>query len=282
MRRLTVQQILKNGISLNYAELNEGALSTLIFLHGNSHSHKSFKKQASSPLLKDFRLIFLDLPGHGDSGTLDEYSVLAIAEMVSEFIKIKKLENFALVGHSLGGHIAIHSLQFTNPMGLFISGTPPLQKPFDPSAFMPNANAAALFQASSTSADIENLMNELNYTGEEKIQAVKDYLKTDSVFRGTIFNSIPTGNYLDEVELLKNYKGELHILIPTRDTLINNKYITDALAGKKSGIEFSFIEAGHNPHEELSETFNSTLYGFSQLTFNSQRTTAEREPVITA
>ncbi|RLA00888.1 MAG: alpha/beta hydrolase, partial [Gammaproteobacteria bacterium] len=39
----------------------------LLFIHGNSSSKSVFSKQLSSDLAKKYRLIALDLPGHGDS-----------------------------------------------------------------------------------------------------------------------------------------------------------------------------------------------------------------------
>jgi pimeloyl-ACP methyl ester carboxylesterase len=258
---------LSNGFSFNYDDLNANCDQTLLFLHGNSHSHKIFTEQANSQALKDYRCIFLDLPGHGDSDPLKEYHGPLISELVSEFIQVTKLANYALIGHSFGGHIAAHCLKFILPKGLFIWGTPPFNKPFDPSSFLPNMNSMVLFQANSTSDEIDGLMNDFNYTGTVKNQAIQDYLKADAAFRATIFNSIPADNYFNEVQLLLDYKGKLHILLPTNETIISGQYIKNVLADKKSGIEFQEITSGHSPQIECPEKFNAILLDFCQVVF---------------
>ena len=265
-------EIGKDSGSINYIEYNKSAKETLLFIHGNSSSHKSFIKQANSSLLKKFRLIFLDLPGHGNSALLDKYTLPLMADEVVRFIKKIDLRNYIIVGHSLGGHVAIHSLKNNNPLGLFIFATPPLQKPFDPTSFLPNEITSILFQEDSTNEQIENLGDCFNFNENEKKQLEIDYKKTDPFFRTTILNSVGTSDYDSEIELLNMYTmytGKLHILVSSKDSMTNNKYIYDALKTKNINIEFSFLEAGHVPHIESSKEFNSKLADFCQFAFST-------------
>jgi pimeloyl-ACP methyl ester carboxylesterase len=54
------------------------------------------------------RLITLDLPGHGLTGTWarDEYTIEAYTDFIEVLVDTLKLERFALVGHSMGGAVA--------------------------------------------------------------------------------------------------------------------------------------------------------------------------------
>jgi pimeloyl-ACP methyl ester carboxylesterase len=70
------------------------------------------------------RLISLDLPGHGLTGTWprDEYTVEAYADFIEVLVDTLKLERFVLVGHSMGGAVA-WSFAATRPdrvMGLVL------------------------------------------------------------------------------------------------------------------------------------------------------------------
>ncbi len=92
------------NLEMAYAEVNSDKKDTILFIHGNSNSHNIFKNQLGSPLLSDYRMIAVDLPGHGESSKCyddDCYTIPWYSKM------IMKLTNLSVVGHSLGGHVAI-------------------------------------------------------------------------------------------------------------------------------------------------------------------------------
>ena len=85
-----------------YESVGKG--SPLVFIHGSMSSHASWDFQ--KPLSKKYRLILLDLPGHGKSDPLNEdISVDLFADCVSEFIKGLGVAKMIAVGHSLGGAV---------------------------------------------------------------------------------------------------------------------------------------------------------------------------------
>jgi pimeloyl-ACP methyl ester carboxylesterase len=258
------------GLKINYLEKNEHASETLLFLHGNSHSHKTFHHQNSEPKLSDYRLIFLDLPGHGDSAYSENYSLTFLGEVISEFTKKLKLQNLIIIGHSLGGHIAINAAPEAQPKGLLLFGAPPIQKPFDPSSFLPNANAIALMQTDSAISEIEALCDELRYTGNDKSQAIADYHKTDKNFRLKVFHSVATNTHQDEVLILNSYKGETMFLLATEDDLISNDYILNKSNLPIDSLMIKYVLAGHSPQIESSELFNSHLADFAEKVFEKQ------------
>lgn len=97
--------------SLNIAYLEEGkGDQTLLFIHGLGSYHKAWLKNINV-LKKDYRCIALDLPGYGDSSNGNHpYDMLFFAKTVREFIELLELQNVVLVGHSMGGQIAIHTV----------------------------------------------------------------------------------------------------------------------------------------------------------------------------
>jgi len=76
-------------------------------------------------------LLAFDLPGHGDSqvaSDLSDYAILSMSKRVAEFIDQKQLKDVVVVAHSLGGHLAIHALRFTNQVkGIMLIGASPLE-----------------------------------------------------------------------------------------------------------------------------------------------------------
>lgn len=258
------------GQKLHYTESNESQERTLLFIHGNSHSLRSFAAQMESPQLKDFRLICVDLPGHGDSSKDTNYNLKSFGIIISEFIKTLNLKNIILVGHSLGGHVAINVLKNVNPDALFLFGTPPLKKPVDFSAFIPNPKAVAIGQASPSAEELNSLMDEMKYTGDQKRIGIEDFNKTDPHFRLSILNDVIANIHEDEKNLINSFYGDVMFLLASKDSLINNEYIRREFSGELTNTQIKEIEAGHSPHVEMSVVFNQELSNFANDVFKKK------------
>ena len=92
------------GAELAYDEVGEG--KTIVFVHGACENATFWNHQK---ILSDrFRIVTVDLPGHGKSSpTSGEIELRAYSDMVSEFLEKKCPEKAVLVGHSMGGAIAL-------------------------------------------------------------------------------------------------------------------------------------------------------------------------------
>lgn len=101
--------------SLELAYFDEGAgPQTLIMIHGLGSYAPAWKPVIES-LKGQYRCIALDLPGYGKSSTGDfAYSMPFFAETVAAFIQELNIENPIIVGHSMGGQIAL-SLALAQP-----------------------------------------------------------------------------------------------------------------------------------------------------------------------
>ncbi|AUN98312.1 alpha/beta hydrolase [Bacteriovorax stolpii] len=258
------------GQSIHYVEKNESQERTLLFIHGNSHSLRSFSNQMDSDELKNFRLIFVDLPGHGESSKEGTYSLRQFGIIISEFIQALRLNNIILIGHSLGGHVAINVLKNFNPDGLFLFGTPPLKKPFDVSAFTGNTNGVALTLENPTAAEIELLMTELNYTGAQKTLATEDFLKSDPRFRTGILADVISNIHEDEINLINSFYGDVMFLVASKESLINNDYIRREFSSELTNTQIKEIDAGHSPQIERGVVFNKMLSDFAKNVFEKK------------
>ena len=258
------------GQKINYLEKNEEQERALLFLHGNSHSLKSFSQQMDSDLLKNFRLIFVDLPGHGDSSRGGPYNLKSFGIIISEFINALGLNNIILIGHSLGGHVAINVLKNFNPDALFLFGTPPIKKPFDITSFVANPNTVALSKVNPTEAEIDSLMNELRYSGDDKTRGISDFLRTDPQIRIDILGDVISNIHEDEVNLINSFYGDVMFLVASNDGLINNDYIRREFSGGVTTLQIKEIESGHSPQIEKGVLFNETLLEFATNVFDKK------------
>ena len=105
----------------------------VVFLHGNSSRKEVFEAQLGSALRGRYRLVALDLPGHGGSQDAADpqrsYTIPGYAAAVREVLDRLGIQRPILVGWSLGGHIAIELMAATpRPLSVVITGTPPFAK----------------------------------------------------------------------------------------------------------------------------------------------------------
>lgn len=97
------------GIEISYSESGNG--KPVVLLHGYLEA-----KEIWAPLIeeleKQFRVIAIDLPGHGDSGVAsDTLTMEFMAGAVNTVIESLDLNDVFMVGHSLGGYVTLAFLE---------------------------------------------------------------------------------------------------------------------------------------------------------------------------
>ncbi|HEX9478795.1 MAG TPA: alpha/beta hydrolase [Methylomirabilota bacterium] len=101
-----------NGITLHYLDwgLDRGPADAppVVLLHGIT-GHARVWDHLAERLAPRHRVLVLDQRGHGDSDPApdDDYRVGTMADDVAAFVGSLRLDRFALLGHSMGGRIAI-------------------------------------------------------------------------------------------------------------------------------------------------------------------------------
>lgn len=97
---------LSNNTTLAYVEQGSGD-QTLIFIHGLGSYLPAWNKNIPE-LSQHYRCIAIDLPGYGKSSKGNyEFSMTYYAQIIKELVEKKNLKNVVLVGHSMGGQIAL-------------------------------------------------------------------------------------------------------------------------------------------------------------------------------
>ena len=96
-----------DGVPLCVAEAGNPAGPPLVFIHGYSQSYAVFTRQFGSELARDFRLLALDMRGHGCSGKPWSESAYASAKPwagdIAAVLEAKAVVRPLLVGWSAGG-----------------------------------------------------------------------------------------------------------------------------------------------------------------------------------
>jgi pimeloyl-ACP methyl ester carboxylesterase len=95
-------------LQLFYKEYGEG--KPVVILHGLFGFSDNWKSQAKV-LANYFKVIVVDLRNHGRSEWADLHSYEAMANDVIETMDVLNLSQFNVIGHSMGGKVAMHLAQ---------------------------------------------------------------------------------------------------------------------------------------------------------------------------
>ena len=257
-----------NGQRIAYYE-SGGKGQPVLFVHGNSMSGLCFLKQLESPLGERYRLVALDLPGHGESGPAPDskssYTLPGYAVVVAEFAKRLGIDDAALVGWSLGGHVLLEaSGKLPDSSGLMIFGTPPAGKPMAADTFIPNPLFPLMFKSDLSDEEVVAVTTGFFKPGTQIPSFFyEDMRRTNGRARETLGLSVGEGKYTDEVTIVANLKKPLAIVHGENDTLVNLTYLKDLCIPNLWQSEIQIVpDAGHTPQWEQPERFNRLLMKF--------------------
>lgn len=126
---------LRSGLTIRVVERGDRSAPPVVLVHGWACDAYVFRYNMPPLAGAGFRVIAIDLKGHGLSDkptAAAEYTIDALVEHVAEVLDALQLERPALVGHSLGGSLIYHfaaryrerasCLGLISPVGL--SGVP--------------------------------------------------------------------------------------------------------------------------------------------------------------
>lgn len=96
-----------DGARIHYLEKGSGPV--ILMIHGLGGNLRNFTHSMVTPLADEFRVIAIDRPGSGYSTRAPDApaSIVRQGEQVAGFIRALKLERPLIVGHSMGGAVAL-------------------------------------------------------------------------------------------------------------------------------------------------------------------------------
>ncbi len=103
----SVQTVESGGVNINYLAWGDPDAPGLVFVHGGA-AHAHWWSHIAPTFLPDYRVVALDLSGHGDSDRREAYSLELWCDEVADLIAAAKFSSPpVLIGHSMGGFVSI-------------------------------------------------------------------------------------------------------------------------------------------------------------------------------
>lgn len=253
--------IVYKNIKVSFSDVGKG--SAVVLLHGfleNSTMWKSIIPEIS----KRNRVISIDLLGHGKSDCLGyTHTMETQAEMVKYVLKSLRLRRITLIGHSMGGYVALAFAKlFTkNVKGLCLLNSTFEQDDNERKLLRKRANKMAQTNyANLVRMSFVNLFSEESRTlfKDEIELAIKQALKTPT--QGYIAANegmILRNNYQD---FFTNATFKKLLILGEKDWIINaEKMIAYA---EKNSINYILLLQGHMSHIENKEELIVALKEF--------------------
>ena len=94
-----------NGKKIHFLDKGQG--NVIVLLHGFTESQKIWNHFVKV-LSKEFRVITIDLPGHGKSECVADIHAMELqAKVVHAVLKAARIKKCLMVGHSMGGYVIL-------------------------------------------------------------------------------------------------------------------------------------------------------------------------------
>jgi pimeloyl-ACP methyl ester carboxylesterase len=256
------------------AHESAGRGQAAVLFHGNSASSRAFAKQLDGPLGQRFRLIALNLPGHGASDDAADpalYSVKAQARTLLAAVNALGLADAHFVGWSLGGHFVLElAPDLPRAHGFLTFGTPPLAfPPMMELAYMPNPAMGVGFTETISHEQAEAYVASFFACGFSDIPVffLEDALRADGRARAGVHASFAPGGYCDEAIVVRELKAPLAVLHGAEDQLVNGAYFaTLTMPTLWRGAAHTTPGAGHAPQWEAPQALDALVAAFLEET----------------
>ena len=239
---------------LNY-EISGNGTEDLVLLHGFMENLLIW--QDLEPFLSNkFRIIKIDLPGHGRSETFGEsHTMEMMAEKVKEVTDQLKLQKFHLLGHSMGGYA---SLAFAETFPTDLKSLTLFFSTYFPDDEEKKENRRKSFRIiqenfkTYVGAGIPNLFspNEKDVLEGKIAFAKKVALSTKP--EGALASVKGMIERTDKKTVLENLDAKILIIAGKHDGAVKTDLVINHLPDK-TNIKSYILDCGHNGHLEKPE-----------------------------
>lgn len=237
----------------------------LLLIHGNSSSHAVFRRQFQGRMAPR-RFIAFDLPGHGASADAHDpvrtYSRSGLAACAAELLERLGVGEAAVLGWSLGGHVAIQMLSgFRGLRGLVLVGAPPVRPGRMADGFVASPANGLPGRARLSPLEMHAFASQM-FGDEPEAFLLAAIARTDPRFRPQLFEAAARGDGNDQRLAVETARVPIAVVNGEGDDLIRLSYLERVRYGNLWSGRCHRLAGGHMPFWSAAEDFNALLDGF--------------------
>lgn len=248
--------------------ISRGSGDAIVLLHGVGGGKAYWEPQLHTFAAAGLRAIAWDMPGYGESETVQPYAFATLAQALERLLDHLGLERVALLGHSMGGMVALEAwATFPARIGaLLLAGTSPAFGKADGAwqqEFL--RQRLAPLDAGRSMADIAPAIVRNLVTPDAQQSVVERAVR--------VISAVPAPTYRDALHALVTFDRRAvlpSISVPT--LLLAGEADTTAppavmqkMAEKIPGASYRCLtRAGHLASLEHPQSFNSAVLAFMQ------------------
>ncbi len=252
----------------------QGNGKTLIFIHGNSQSLKTWENLIQEPSLATYTLICVDLPGHGQSfrstDPEKDYSLKGMSKNLKAFLDSQE-EDYIIITNSLAGNLAAEVVtQLPQCKGLFLTGASIIGGKFTvPEIVMPSPYFPVTFTPDPNDADLEGFISTwaLQIDNRSKDEFIKIFRDTDPILRVYLGMSIANSEWSDEMGNLKQLKYPVAVVYGEEEKIIFPDYLNRSDMKMWRNEVVKIPAAGHCCHLDQPEQLAGLINQYVQDIF---------------
>jgi len=264
-----------DGAPLNVMEMGNPSGPEILFIHGMGMSYLSFQPQYQSALAREFRIVAMDLRGHGSSAkpwrTEDVQPSAIWADDIAAVIAAKQLNKPVIVAWSFGGfvtadylrkygHAGIAGINFVGTLAGLVKQPPPIGR-----MTSEELKRRIAMQNSGNMLDSLQIVEETTQLFEFPgiTPEYRELMFNMGVMVPGYFRKAFAGSNLDHQDVTPTLKG-LPILVTMGEFDIANS--SEAYARLKEALSWAsfseYADTGHLPFAQDTKRFNRELAEF--------------------
>jgi pimeloyl-ACP methyl ester carboxylesterase len=266
--------------NLSITDTGTTALPALLLIHGNSLHSAIFRLLLTNArLTASYRVIAFDLPGHGASSNAPDpaasYTQPAYADAALRVLAHLGVGDAAVLGWSLGGHVALELLALDRPSssssrqqqqprvrGAMLVGTPPVRPADVPRGFRPGPVFASAGRADLSAAECEAFARAAADPPREAWMA-DAVRRTDPRAREVMFEAFRAGRGVDQRAVVGRADVLVAVVNGREEPFVDLEYVRAVEYGNLwKGECFELEGLGHAPFWGDPERFVGILMEF--------------------
>ena len=254
--------IIYNQEEISYSVSGEGPV--VVWLHGFMED-KSIWFNQTALFDNSYTNVCVDLLGHGNTSCLtdEELTINSYADAVIFVLDFLKIEGFSIVGHSMGGYVALSILEKKQER---INHFVLLNSTSKADTILKKENRDRALKIIEKQKDNYCRMGVVNLFSKESREIFKEEIEQliivakSTPLKGIQQALLAMKNRVSKIDVLKSYSGKKLIVAGVKDPVLELGKLKEE--SSYVGADFLELPSSHMSYLESSSDFNSYISSF--------------------